>query len=129
MFDLNDIANALKLAATTAFVEQTFTGALAGTVNPETVEIPAFDYTVTENVLPGYYELVTPYMDEARAFTLDVNQSLYSPENMLKVVGAGIAIYASHRRAELAREVEELNRRIDQEMEAASLRIAQEAGH
>ncbi|HID4300464.1 TPA: hypothetical protein ACXEZB_004386 [Escherichia coli] len=118
MFNLNDVANAIKLAATTAFVEQSFTFGIANGATPDNTEIPAFDFTLTEDEQTGGYSLSTPRLPEARPFTLDNSQSLYSPENLLKVVGAGIAVYASYH-------LEELN----QQMEAESLRIAQEAGH
>ncbi|EBY6102326.1 hypothetical protein FMZ73_07335 [Salmonella enterica subsp. enterica] len=96
MFDIQDVSNAILVATTSAFINQTSFAILAGETTPEAVEIPAYDFTLTENEQTGGYSLVSPYFTAPHPFELDRTESLYSMDNMLKIVGAGMAIYASY---------------------------------
>ena len=96
MFDLNDIANAIKLAANTSYITTVFPAFIASG-EAANAEIPAFDFTVTEDEQTGGYALAIPQQTGLYPFTLDTSTSLYAPDNLMKISGAGIAIAAATR--------------------------------
>ncbi|EIE0653054.1 hypothetical protein RYT91_004442 [Salmonella enterica] len=101
MFDLNDIANAILVAANASHITGTFAASVvAGAIETANAEIPAFDFTVTEDEQTGGFVLAHPQLTGLWPFTLDTSTSLYTPDNLMKISGAGITVAAATRLAE-----------------------------
>ncbi|EDY6528072.1 hypothetical protein GQH18_002223 [Salmonella enterica] len=100
MFDVIQVAKAVHIAALSSYLTQVFPSVIGGDINPEAVEVPVIDFTITQDEQTGIFSISSPLMSIAYPFTLDNGQDLInSVDNALKITGAGIAISAAYRLA------------------------------
>ncbi|EEI7324265.1 hypothetical protein G4E03_003454 [Salmonella enterica] len=130
MFDVIQVAKAVHIAALSSYLTQVFPSVVGADITPEAVEIPAFDFTITQDEQTGVFSITSPLMSIAVPFTLDNEQDIIGVGNALKITGAGIAISAAYRLANADRPTtaQEWNEQaaIEAEQEAFNLPLTAE---